>query len=220
MRRSTLFAISTCWLAACESSDKVTPVTVQWMDWPAEVNAGQPFRTRLVVWGVCAVNPQFRPGASADQVAVTFTPYFMFADDNINCLGSTGNAFVVNALDTAGIAPGLRAINARLYEMRAPLHDFALGGPATGLTASTFGNVVVRPTGADASRRNAAGYVTVERDSLNCLRVRPLGALSGNALLLDDQTATADGIAFVRGYIYSVGRPFCGETILFHRDTT
>src|SRR5438874_1270768 len=109
MRLSAFVTSCLFLLAACESSGKVTPVTVQWMDWPAEVNAGQPFRTRLVVWGICAINPQFRPGASANQTAVTFAPYFTFENDHILCAAATGNAFVVTALDTAGIAPGLRA---------------------------------------------------------------------------------------------------------------
>ena len=71
--RPAVFAISCLGLlAACgEPNATIDPVTVQWMDWPAEVNAGQPFRTRLVVWGVCALNPQFRAGASADQSVAT-----------------------------------------------------------------------------------------------------------------------------------------------------
>jgi len=55
--------------AACEPDGKINPVTVQWMDWPAVVDAGQPFRTRLVVWGVCAANPRFRPGADSRDVS-------------------------------------------------------------------------------------------------------------------------------------------------------
>src|SRR5439155_1212148 len=104
MRLSAFVTSCLFLLAACESSGKVTPVTVQWMDWPAEVNAGQPFRTRLVVWGICAINPQFRPGASANQSAVTFAPYFTFEDDHIFCAAATGNAFVVTALDPARVA--------------------------------------------------------------------------------------------------------------------
>src|SRR3989454_6364149 len=104
-------------LAACEPNAKIEPVTVQWMDWPAEVNARQPFRTRLVVWGVCALNPRFRPGASADQSAVSFAPSFQVEDDRILCAGGTVDAFAVTAVDTAGTAPGLAASSARTYEM-------------------------------------------------------------------------------------------------------
>src|SRR5213594_3076467 len=103
MRLSTVIVMSLGLLAACDNSGKVTPVTVQWMEWPAEVNAGQPFRTRLVVWGVCAINPQFRPGVSADPAAVTFAPYFTFEDDHIRCAQATGSLLTVATLDTAGI---------------------------------------------------------------------------------------------------------------------
>src|SRR5437879_12435417 len=79
--RSLVFVLGL--LAACEPNAKIDPVTVQWMDWPAEVNAGQPFRTRLVVWGVGAINPQFRAGASADESAVTFERYFVVGNGHI-----------------------------------------------------------------------------------------------------------------------------------------
>src|SRR5216110_3098328 len=220
MRLSAFVTSCLFLLAACESSGKVTPVTVQWMDWPAEVNAGQPFRTRLVVWGICAINPQFRPGASANQTAVTFAPYFTFENDHILCAGATGNAFVVTALDTAGIAPGLVAGSPRTYEIRAPMPDFTFEVAAGRLVASADGTVMVRPSGADPSRRNAGGYATIERDSQNCLRVRPLGLYSPDAAIaLDDQAATGSATALVRGYIYDAATPICGETRLFHRVT-
>ena len=221
MRLSALVTSCLFLLAACESSGKVTPVTVQWMDWPAEVNAGQPFRTRLVVWGICAINPRFRPGASANQTAVTFAPYFTFEDDHILCAAATGNAFVVTALDTAGIAPGLLAGSPRTYEMRAPMPDFTyhFDVVAARLLVSAYGTVMVRPSGADPSRRNAGGYASLERDLQNCLRVRPLGVYAPNAVIaLDDQAAAgaAAAAALVRGYIYDAATPICGQTRVFH----
>src|SRR5207247_2023740 len=124
MRLSAFVTSCLFLLAACEPDGKVTPVTVQWMDWPAEVNAGQPFRTRLVVWGICATNPQFRPGASANQMAVTFAPYFTFEDDHILCAGATGNAFVVTAIAlddqaAAGAAAGL--VGGYIYDAATPI---------------------------------------------------------------------------------------------------
>jgi hypothetical protein len=214
-------AISLGLLLACDGPNgKVDPVSVQWMDWPAEVNARQPFRTRLVVWGVCAISPQFLAGASSNQAAVTFAPYFTFQDDHILCAQATGSAFAVTALDTAGIAPGLLAGSPRTYEMRAPMPDFALDVVAGHLSVSAYGTVMVRPSGADASRRNAGGYATIERDSQNCLRVRPLGLYAPDAAIaLDDQAAAGSAPALVRGYIYDAANPICGETRVFHRVT-
>src|SRR5260221_2998660 len=85
--RSAMFAAIALGLAvACdEPNGKVDPVSVQWMDWPAEVNAGQPFRTRLVVWGVGALNPRFHSGPYADQSAGNLGPYFMVTRDAPFC---------------------------------------------------------------------------------------------------------------------------------------
>jgi len=192
------------------------------MDWPAEVNAGQPFRTRLVVWSVCALNPQFRAGASADQAAVTFAPYFLVDNDHIECLTErTRTLLALIAIDTAGTAPGLVALSARSYEMRAPLLSFTFSAVPQHLSVGKFGVVVVRPSGADASRLNGAGYVNIERDSLNCARVRPMGLYTPNAaLVLEDQADTTGlSAAFVSGYVHTVTVPVCGETRVFHRVT-
>lgn len=220
MRPAVFAALCLGVLVACESNsnNQVTPVTVQWMDWPAEVNAGEPFRTRLVVWNVCALDPQFRAGASADQSAVTFSPYFLISKDPIACVAGF-ELLIVAGLDTAGTAPGLQATFTRTYEMRATASPYATAQGLLGtLPVRTFGEVTVRVTGADASRRSAAGTVSLERDTLGCARVRPAGLYyPGAALVLEDQADTAGlSRAFVRGYIYEAAAPVCGETRVFH----
>jgi len=209
-------------LACGEPNDMVSPVTVQWMDWPAEVNAGQPFRARLVVWGVCALNPHFGAGVSADQSAVTFEPYFLIGHDHIACLTErTPTLLALIAIDTAGTAPGLSAPSARTYEMRASTMDVAYSAGAQALPVGTYGDVTVRPSGADPSRRNAGGYATLETDSLGCVRVRPTGLFSpGAALVLEDQADTTGLMsAFVRGYVHEVTTPVCGQTRVLHLVT-
>lgn len=224
MRSAVFAALSLAWLLACEGPQAdVSPVTVLWMDWPSEVNAGQPFRTRLVVWNVCAVNPQFRAGAHADQSAVTFEPYYLIGHDQIACLTErTPTLLVLLALDTAGIVPGLAAASARTYDMRAPVTDYALSTTAAPNSAvGKFGVVTVRPTGADPLRRNAAGDVFAERDSLGCVRVRPVGLYDpGAALVLEDQADTAGlSHAFVRGYLHETATPVCGQTRVFKLES-
>jgi hypothetical protein len=192
------------------------------MDWPAVVDAGQPFRTRIVVWSVCARNPRFRDGASADLSAVTFAPYFLIDDDPIICAGAAATPFVITAIDTAGTAPGLAATFSRTYEIRgtASTNTRAVGllGP---FPVRTFGEVTVGPPGADPSRRNAAGTVAMERDSVGCVRVRPLGLYYVDAaLVLEDQADTVGlSYSFVRGYIHDAAAPVCGETRVFHLVT-
>src|SRR5882672_9453632 len=179
MRLAVFAALSLPWLLACEGPKaEVSPVTVLWMDWPSEVNAGEPFRTRLVVWNVCAVNPQFRAGGHADQSTVTFEPYYLIGHDQIACLTQrTPTLLSLIALDTAGIAPGLAAASPRTYDMRAPVTDYALSTTAAPNSAvDKFGVVTVQPSGAAPLRRNAAGDVVAERDSLgrpSCSRIKP-----------------------------------------------
>jgi len=219
MRLAMFAAITLGLLLACDGPNgKVDPVSVQWMDWPAEVNAGQPFRTRLVVWGVCAINPRFRPGAHADQSAVTFAPYYLVDNDQIFCANLREVTLLqVGAIDTAGTAPGLAAPASRTYEMRAGAEVFFARAEES-IPVRHFGNVIVRPTGADPSQRNGGGTVFLLVDSVGCLRLSPLGLYNPNsALVLEDQADTS-GLsgAFVTGYIYDAAAPVCGETRVFH----
>ena len=220
--RPAVFALLCLLLACQEPTTKVVPVTVEWMDWPAEVNAGQPFRTRLVVSGVCAADPRFHAGVSADLSAVTFSPYFVVEDKVVYCLAlqGTGVALVAIGIDTAGLAPGLVATTPRSYEMRgatwaaAPLG----GGGIQGLPVRMFGDVTVRLSGADSSRRNAAGQVYLVHDSSGCARVRPIATYRPDTdLPLEDQADTVNLQGrFVQGYIYKAAAPVCGETRVFH----
>jgi hypothetical protein len=223
MRSIGLLALSVGVLVACQPDNtKVNPVNVQWMDWPAVVDAGQPFRTRIVVWGVCATSPSFHDGGSADQSAVTFAPYFLIDEDPVLCAGGVLELVIVAGLDTAGTAPGLPATFARTYEMRAAASTYVSAAGLLGsLPVRTFGEVTVQPSGADAARRNAAGIVSVQRDTTGCVRVRPLGLYdAAAALVLEDQADTAGlSYAFVRGYIHDAPAPVCGETRVFRLVT-
>ena len=219
MRLAMFAAIALGLLLACDGPNgKVDPVSVQWMDWPAEVNAGQPFRTRLVVWGVCAINPRFRPGAHADQSAVTFAPYYLVDNDQIFCANLREVTLLqVGAIDTSGTAPGLAASASRTYEMRAGA-EVVFARAEESIPVRHFGNVIVRPTGADPSQRNGGGTVFLLVDSVGCLRLSPLGLYNPNsALVLEDQADTS-GLsgAFVTGYIHDAAAPVCGETRVFH----
>jgi len=219
MRPAMFAAIALGLLLACDGPNgKVDPVSVQWMDWPAEVNAGQPFRTRLVVWGVCAINPRFQPGAHADQSAVTFAPYYLVDNDQILCANLREVTLLqVGAIDTAGTAPGLAAPASRTYEMRAGAEVFFARAEQS-IPVRHFGDVIVRPTGADPSQRNGGGTVFLLVDSVGCVRLSPLGLYNPNsALVLEDQADTS-GLpgAFVTGYIHDAAAPVCGETRVFH----
>jgi hypothetical protein len=215
--RPAMFGVLCCLVGCQEPNTRVDAVTVQWMDWPAEVNAGQAFRTRLVVQGVCALNPRFRPGTHADLSAVTFEPFYVVDKDPIECVTTGSTLIALGSVDTAGIAPALAATVARTYEMRAASPTF-VRSLSTSLPVATYGTVTVRPSGANASQRNAAGYATSMRDTLGCMRLRPGGLYDpAAALVLEDQSDTTSfGNTFVQGYIYDATAPVCGETRVFH----
>ncbi len=221
--RHASFVVLLASLVACGDEAHTIPVTVQWMDWPADVFAGEAFRTRLVVSGVCALNPRFYAGSSADPSAVTFAPYFIGGNADIVCIGSRAIDLLVSAIDTAGMAPGLRADYPRTYEMRATTSVYAQSAGLDAAPSRTFGDVTVRPWSPVADqlplpRRNAAGYATLEKDGLGCARIRPLGLYApGAALVLENPVDTA-GLSghFVRGYIDLVNAPVCGANRVFH----
>lgn len=210
-------------LAAC-SDGRILPVSVVWMDWPAEVAAGDPFRTRLVVWQPCALIRGFVPAPTVDEAAVTFAPYFVADKEQIACIATMGVAsemLVTWAIDTAGTAPGLPADVDRTYEMRGTATSCAACSWFNSVPgATTFGEVTVRPTLPQPNAtRNAAGYVIAQRDSAGCLRIRPSGLPSPGAdIVLENPADTAvQWYGFVQGYIYQPPAPVCGATRVFHR---
>src|SRR5882762_9692641 len=76
--RPAMFVAVCATICACSEPDtQAVPAVVQWMDWPAEVLSITPFTVRLVVWQQGCGFGAFRPGVSADQSAVTFTPFFL-----------------------------------------------------------------------------------------------------------------------------------------------
>jgi len=211
-------------LAGCSDNSQVLPVDVVWMDWPAEVAADDPFRTRIVVLTPCAVIRAFEPSPTADMSAVTFAPYFVADKEVIYCGGvvPVASDFTVNwSLDTAGMAPGLPAPSERTYEMRTV--GVGISCPAcAGLNTapwSTYGVVTVRSTPPPPNgARNAAGLVMAQRDSVGCTRIRPSGLASpAAAIVLENPPDTAPQWGgFVRGYIYQPATPVCGEAKVFH----
>lgn len=221
MRPAMFVMLCVASIAACksDSGNTVQPVTVQWMEWPAEVASGQPFRTRLIVWGICAIDPRFEAGPSADESAVTFEPYFLLNGDPIYCAAEQPvDRLVAYSIDTAGMAPALRPDIPRAYEMRASASVYVGTARAlASLPVRTFGSVTVRPE-PSSTNHNAAGYVSVVVDTLGCVRVMPGWTYGPERGIVIDNADDTVGIAgaFVRGYIYDLAVPKCGETRAFH----
>jgi hypothetical protein len=199
-------------LAACGGSDlDVQPAVVQWMEWPAEVAAAQPFAVRLMLPFPACHPWTLKERVGADQAAVTFEPYFLVEKGEPICLPEAD--LVPNAmLDTVSIAPGLHVSSPRSFDMRAL-------ASADGSPNRIFGQVTVLLTNPDTSRRNAGGTVTVFVDNSGCVRIRP-GYFGPQGFVLEDQADTAGLMnAFVRGYFHDAAAPVCGETRVFHLES-
>lgn len=207
-------------LVACqEPKSRIGHAMVQWMDWPSEVPAGQPFGVRMIVTQPCAATG-FNEGSSADQSAVTFAPYFRDVREDVLCAGLVYELSIApGALDTLGRSPGLAASFARTYEMRATTWVAAtLPAGAADLPVRTFGEVTA--IGGvyifDPARRNAAGFASIEADSLGCVRIRPQWSFHPeDAVPLDEQQVPATPTGFMRGRFYEADEPVCGETRVF-----
>jgi hypothetical protein len=104
--------------------------------------------------------------------------------------------------------------------MRGAAFVYTFAAPMS-LPVRTFGDVIVRTAGADESRLRAAGDVYLQRDTLGCARIQPLGLYDPDAaLVLEDQADTAGlSSAFVRGYIYDAAAPVCGQIRVFHVES-
>jgi hypothetical protein len=206
--------------AACGPDNiVVVPTNVEWMEWPAEISAATPFTVRLMVpWVYC--NPDvaaFNLGTSVKESAVTFAPYYL-----VNRHMEIRRAGVLcqyhPPVDTVGTVVGVAASIPRTVGIRAAAHVIGTRTAAVDLVVQTFGDVTVRPSDPDTSRRNAAGFASKGLDNLGCLRIGPSVASDPRSrYVLDDQTDTRTFWGtFVRGYIYDAAAPVCGETRVFH----
>lgn len=199
-------------VAACGSGLNVEPAIVQWMEWPAEVQAATPFDVRLLTPFPACHRFVFKPAVRAVDSVVTVEPYFLVERGDPVCPPSALDVAPVPflALDTVITAPGLAA---RAFQMRATATD------ASGVRA--FGDVTVRPSNPDPSRRNAGGIVKLWVDNTGCARILAAGyPQPPRGFVLEDQTDTTGlNYAFVRGYIHEVAAPVCGQTRVFHLVT-
>jgi len=212
-------------VAACAPDNiVVVPTNVEWMEWPAEVTAATPFTVRLLVpWPYCYQGEApLNPGTSTNELTVTFEPYFLLSRHR-NAPRPGAACQYHSPVDTVGTVVGLAASVPRAFGVRAASHVVSHTTPAVTLAVQTFGDVTVRQSAPDTTRRNAAGFATKELDNLGCVRLRPSVTLGvgpfdlGPRYVLDDQAdKTTFWGTFVHGYIYEAAAPVCGETKVFH----
>jgi hypothetical protein len=230
MRPAAFVCLALVVLPACSSEpdSEVLPAEVTWMEWPAEVLAAEPFTVRLVGYGAsCREVLKFDPGATADNSAVTFEPFFLVSrhiapcpiDRRVPFSATLAPPIIAPYFDTRAGVAGLTPQTPRSYEIRGAA-DVSLRGTAVpALPVRMFGEIVVRSDSVDRSRTNAGGIVYAYRDSTGCVSLYTPVAV--DQLILENPPADTATYwtAFVRGYVHKVAAPKCGATVVFHLDS-
>lgn len=225
MRPAVFVCLTLASVAACSEPDSdVLFAQVNWMEWPAEVLAAQPFSVRLVGYGAsCQEVLRFDPGARVDNSAVTFEPFFLVSRRPAPCplegraATRTGAPPIIAPFfDTRASVAGLTPETPRSYEIRAAADVSVSPLAETALPVRMFGDIVVRSDTVDRSRTNAGGSVFAVRDSVGCVEIY-VGFPQTQYVVENPPADTATyWSAFVRGYVYKAPVPVCGESIVFH----
>lgn len=208
-------------VAACESDFSIEQATIQWLEWPAEVQVAMPFEARALLVPPACVPHTFEARVTANASAVTLAPYFLVNRNADPICPPTELSFAplpIITLDTAVAMPGLNAPGT--LEMRAttPVDPAANTTPGH-VSARLFGDVTVRAADPDTSRRNAGGLVIVRIDEQGCARIQPAAQFNPGLEYVLENQADSVGLSytFVRGYLHEVPTPVCGFTRVFHR---
>jgi len=227
MRPALCACLAVAAIAACSSEpeSEILPAEVNWMEWPAEVLAAEPFTVRLVGYGAsCREILQFDPGATTDNSAVTFEPFFLVSrhfapcplDRRVPVSATLNPPIIAPFFDTRAAVAGLTPQTPRSYEIRGATDVSLRGTAAPALPVRMFGEIVVRSDSVDRSRTNAGGVVYAYRDSTGCVSL--YAPVVPDQLILENPPADTATYwsAFIRGYIHKVAVPVCGASVVFH----
>ena len=227
MRLALFVCVSLASLAACSEPDSdIVTAQVNWMEWPAEVLAAEPFTVRLVGYGLdCREVLRFDPGATVDNSAVTFEPFFLVSrrvgpcpvdDRGRQAAAPAQPPIIAPFFDTRASIAGLVPQNPRSYELRAAADVSLPGVSDAALPVRTFGAITVRSDVVDRSRTDAGGVVYAYRDSTGCVEFY-IGGLQDQYVIENPPVDTATfWTGFVRGYLHKAAAPVCGESVVFH----
>ncbi len=228
MRPASFVLLLVVPVVACSEPDAhVQPAQVNWMEWPAEVQAGTTFKVRLAGYGVACVEiRQFVTTPTVDQSAVTFEPYYLTGrplvcpfDVARQDPAGTPALSIAPSFDTSAAVPGLEAQYPRTYEIRAGTNVYVPNALGSALPIRTFGDITVRTAQVENGRLNAGGTAYASRDSLGCVSLHPFGIHPSYVIENPPADTAQYWSAFVRGYIYDAPAPACGESKVFHLVT-
>jgi len=190
-------------VTACTDPSDVTILAPEaaWIEWPAEVRAGEPFDVRLVgYYPGCYPRQELRIEVLRTDVQVAVRTEWLIegANDN-NPLCDPG------LYDTLVTVAGLAAANDRTYEVLTVHPDRPPPRPV--------GTILVRPTGPIATDpRNGLGTVVGSTDIEGCAVMQR----AFDAPIPVDNPPADQWLGYVFGYFFTPAAPLCGQTRVFH----
>lgn len=199
-------------VAACTEPDEVFTFSNQpiWTEWPAEVRAGTPFDLRYIaVLPGCHVKYSLRIEAQLSDSAVLFNaPLVISAEDVSPCH--------IKFIDTAITVSGLAGGADRTYQLLlAPPPEGPPRAPNDSQPPRVLGSILVRPTGPLSDRVNVSGGASGQLDPGGCPVIRWYPV---NAMVPIENPPAETWLGLVRGYLFTVATPMCGQTRAFHLD--
>jgi hypothetical protein len=200
VRFASLLAVSLAVLPACDDSNAVTPLSVQWLEWSDSVVAGAPFGVRVRGMGAAPSDVRITLHVRGDTV--TIEPYSVALPCRVTC---PPVAFL--GFDTLVWVPAITATSPRTVTIRATSRWPALEQP---WPLRTFGTVSVSPTAPAQLLMRSVGVASGFQDSFGCFIVIP-GPPSRVYISADQAPAWAPGFT---GFAYGRVDPVLQSTCL------
>jgi len=199
-RFASLLAVSLAVLPACDDSNAVTPLSVQWLEWSDSVVAGAPFGVRVRGMGAAPSDVRITLHVRGDTV--TIEPYSVALPCRVTC-----PAVAFLGFDTLVWVPAITATSSRNLTIRATSRWPALEPP---WPLRTFGTVTVSPTAPAQLLMRSVGVASGFQDSFGCFIVIP-GPPSRVYISADQAPAWAPGFT---GFAYGRVDPVLQSTCL------
>jgi hypothetical protein len=200
---------------ACTSPDE-TFVEEQfwplWVEWPAEVRAGQPLDVRIVAYAPndCG-RSQLMAEVQRGEIAVTVRARWLlwYNDENSRCIPYHRLVDTVVAVTMPPFTADRSYSVQMVRNPRLAAENGARSGPPE---FSSIGTVLVRATEPlDTDRTNGSGFAEVTAEA-GCYMLRV--PMTGPVPLANAPAAPQFGLAI--GYFFTPDAPLCGVARVFH----
>jgi len=199
-RFASLLAVSLAVLPACDDSNAVTPLSVDWLEWSDSVVAGASFGVRIRGMGASVSDVRITVRVRGDTVALE--SYSVAPPCRNTC-----PPVALLLYDTLVWVPAIETAVPRAVTIRATSRWPALEQP---WPLRTFGTVTVSPTVPVQPLMRSVGVGSGFQDSFGCFIVIP-GPPNRVYISADQQPTWAPGFT---GFVYGRVDPVLASTCL------